>query len=64
MGSTVATVNEIASAEDRAIVKRTPRGTAGDGETEMVSLDTADVVREVLPQLAVSLFGVEELQNY
>jgi len=47
VGSTVATVNEIASAEDRAIVKRTPRGTAGDGETEMVSLDTADVVRDV-----------------
>ena len=45
-------VNEIARAEDWAFVRRTPSrdATAAGAVTENVSLDTAEVVREVLPQ--------------
>jgi hypothetical protein len=46
-GQHVVAVNEIASAEDWTVVIRKPLGTASGGVTENVSLDTADVVRDV-----------------
>jgi hypothetical protein len=41
-------VNEIASAEDWAFVRQTPSRDAAGAVTGNVSLDTAEVVREVL----------------